>query len=208
MLSAESLSVFIVASTLLAITPGPDNIFVMTQSTLYGKRSGILITLGLCTGLVFHTCLVALGVATLLQTSSWAFAVLKTLGALYLLYLAWLTLNSPPPKLAADQTALSNMALYLRGIIMNISNPKVSIFFLAFLPQFADASYGPVAPQIFLLGSLFGLVSLVIFSAIASIAANIGHWLRQKPAVQLYLNRLTALIFVILALKLLLTSNI
>ena len=89
MLPAESLLPFIFASALLAIAPGPDNIFVLTQSTLYGKRSGIFITLGLCTGLVFHTSLVALGIATLLQTSSWAFDALKTLGAIYLLILAW-----------------------------------------------------------------------------------------------------------------------
>jgi len=208
MLPAESLLPFAVASALLALAPGSDNIFVLSQSTLYGKRSGILITLGLCSGLVFHTCLVVLGVATLLQASSWAFALLKTLGAGYLLYLAWQILNSPLPKLTGDETALSDKALYLRGIIMNISNPKVSIFFLAFLPQFADASYGPVAPQIFLLGAVFGIVSLLIFSGIATIAAEIGHWLRQNPTMQLYLNRLTALIFVLLALKLLLASNL
>ena len=208
MLPAESLLPFVVASASLAMAPGPDNIFVLTQSTLYGKRNGILITLGLCTGLIFHTCLVALGVATLLQTSSWAFALLKTLGAGYLLYLAWQILNSPLPKLAGDESALSDKALYLRGIIMNISNPKVSVFFLAFLPQFADASFGPVAPQIFLLGAMFGIVSLLIFSGIATIAAEIGHWLRQNPTSQLYMNRLTALIFVVLALKLLLASNL
>ncbi len=208
MLPAESLIPFIVASALLAIAPGPDNVFVLTQSTLYGKRSGILITLGLCTGLIFHTCLVVLGIATLLQTFSWAYVVLKVLGASYLLYLAWHILKSPLPTLAADETALSDKALYLRGIIMNISNPKVSIFFLAFLPQFADASLGPVAPQIFLLGAVFCLLSLLIFSGIAMIAAGIGHWLRQKPTLQLYLNWLTALIFVLLALRLLLGSNI
>lgn len=208
MLPVESLLPFVVVSALLAMAPGPDNIFVLTQSILYGKRSGILITLGLCTGLIFHTCLVALGVATLLQTSDWAFALLKVLGASYLLYLAWQILKSPLPTLAGDETALSDRALYLRGIIMNISNPKVSIFFLAFLPQFADASFGPVVPQIFLLGAVFGFVSLFIFSGIATIAAEVGHWLRQNPTMQLYLNRLTALIFVLLALKLLLSSNI
>ncbi|MDX1574444.1 MAG: LysE family translocator [Methylophaga sp.] len=203
MLPVESLIPFTVASALLAIAPGPDNIFVMTQSTLYGKRSGILITLGLCTGLIFHTSVVALGVATLLQTSSWAFVFLRTLGAGYLLYLAWQTLSRPLPTLESDETALSDKALYLRGIFMNISNPKVSIFFLAFLPQFADINFGPVAPQIFLLGAIFGVVSLLIFSGIAMIAAEIGHLLRQNPMLQLYLSRLTALIFVLLALKLL-----
>ncbi len=208
MLPVESLIPFIVASALLALAPGPDNIFVLTQSTLYGKRSGILITMGLCTGLIFHTSLVALGVATLLQTSSWAFAVLKALGAGYLLYLAWQILSSPLPTLEGDEVALSDKALYLRGIFMNISNPKVSIFFLAFLPQFADATIGPVAPQIFVLGAVFGVVSLLIFSGVATIAAEIGHWLRQNPILQIYLNRLTALIFVLLALKLLLSSSI
>lgn len=207
MLPIESLIPFVTASMLLAVAPGPDNIFVLSQSTLYGKRSGIVITLGLCTGLIFHTSLVALGVATLLQTSSWAFAAIKALGGVYLLYLAWQILNSPLPSLTGDETALSDKALYLRGIIMNISNPKVSIFFLAFLPQFADASNGPVAPQIFMLGALFGLLSLLIFSGIATIAAEIGYWLRQNSSTQRYLNRLTALIFVLLALKLLLSSH-
>lgn len=208
MLPADALLPFVIAAGFLAVAPGPDNIFVLSQSTLYGKRSGILITLGLCTGLIFHTCLVALGVATLLQTSGWALDALKIIGASYLLYLAWQIVIQPTATLTADNTALSDKALYLRGIIMNISNPKVSLFFLAFLPQFADASYGPVVPQIFLLGALFGAVSLLIFTSIAVIAAAIGRRIRQQPEILLYLNRLTALIFVLLALKLLLSNHI
>lgn len=207
MLPAESLLPFITASVLLAIAPGPDNIFVLTQSTLYGKRSGILITLGLCTGLVFHTSLVALGIATLLQTSIWAFDALKTLGAIYLLILAWQIWRAPLHQLAGEGAMLGDATLYVRGIIMNMTNPKVSIFFLAFLPQFADADYGPLAAQIFLLGALFGVVSLMIFIGIASVAAQLGHLLQQKPQIQLYLNRLTALILVLLSLKLLLMSK-
>ena len=208
MLPAESLLPFITASVLLAIAPGPDNIFVLTQSTLYGKRAGILITLGLCTGLIFHTSLVALGIATLLQTSTWAFEALKTLGAIYLLILAWQIWKTPLQQLAAEGAMLDDATLYVRGIIMNMTNPKVSIFFLAFLPQFADADHGSVAVQIFLLGALFGVVSLMIFSRIAAVAAQLGHLLKQKPQTQLYLNRLTALILVLLSLKLLLMNNI
>lgn len=207
MLPIESILPFIVASMLLAIAPGPDNIFVLTQSTLYGKRSGFLITLGLCTGLIFHTSLVALGVATLLQASDWAFTVLKTLGAAYLLLLAWQFVKSRPQSLTDDAFILTDKALYVRGIIMNITNPKVTVFFLAFLPQFADESYGPVSPQILLLGALFGLVSLLVFSGIAVAAAQIGDWLKQHTKMQLYLNRLAAMIFVILAVNLLLSAR-
>lgn len=208
MLPAESLLPFITASVLLAIAPGPDNIFVLTQSTLYGKRAGILITFGLCTGLIFHTSLVALGIATLLQTSTWAFDALKTIGAIYLLILAWQIWKAPLQQLAGEGAMLDDATLYVRGIIMNMTNPKVSIFFLAFLPQFADAVHGSVAAQIFLLGALFGVVSLMIFSGIAAVAAQLGHLLQQKPQMQLYLNRLTALILVLLSLKLLLMKNI
>lgn len=208
MLPAESLLPFITASVFLAIAPGPDNIFVLTQSTLYGKRAGILITLGLCTGLIFHTSLVALGIATLLQTSTWAFDALKTIGAIYLLILAWQIWKAPLQQLAGEGAMLDYATLYVRGIIMNMTNPKVSIFFLAFLPQFADADHGSVAAQIFLLGALFGVVSLMIFSGIAAVAAQLGHLLQQKPQMQLYLNRLTALILVLLSLKLLLMNNI
>ena len=199
----EVFAVFIFTSALLALAPGPDNIFVLTQSALYGKRSGILITLGLCTGLVFHTCLVAFGVATIIQTSDWALSALKVIGALYLVYLAWQMLNSQTEDLSGKDVVLSDTNLYLRGIVMNVTNPKVSIFFLAFLPQFASSNYGAITPQIILLGTIFGAVSLFIFSGISILASKLGDLLKRKPNAQVYLSRMTALIFVVLAFNLL-----
>ncbi len=199
----EVYAVFIFTSALLALAPGPDNIFVLTQSALYGKRSGILITLGLCTGLVFHTCLVAFGVATIMQTSDWALSVLKIIGATYLVYLAWQILNSQTQELSGKGVVLSDTNLYLRGIVMNVTNPKVSIFFLAFLPQFASSNYGAITPQIILLGTIFGAVSLFIFSGISILASKLGDLLKRKPNAQVYLSRMTALIFVVLAFNLL-----
>ncbi|WP_339777839.1 LysE family translocator [uncultured Methylophaga sp.] len=199
----EVYAVFIFTSALLALAPGPDNIFVLTQSALYGKRSGILITLGLCTGLVFHTCLVAFGVATIIQTSDWALSALKVIGALYLVYLAWQMLNSQTQELSGKDVVLSDTNLYLRGIVMNVTNPKVSIFFLAFLPQFASSNYGAITPQIILLGTIFGAVSLFIFSGISILASKLGDLLKRKPNAQVYLSRMTALIFVVLAFNLL-----
>ena len=203
MMPAESILAFAIASALLSIAPGPDNIFVLTQSALYGKKSGVLVTLGLCTGLIVHTTAVALGVAAIFQTSIVAFTVLKVVGAMYLAYLAWQAFRASAQSLEAPGSSLrTNGALYRRGIIMNITNPKVSIFFLAFLPQFASPEHGPLATQIFLLGGLFIFVALVIFSAIALMAGTLGGWLNSSPRAQIYLNRIAGTVFAVLALKL------
>jgi len=203
MIPIESIIPFVIASALLSIAPGPDNIFVLTQSSLYGKKSGVLITLGLCTGLIVHTAVVAFGVAVIFQTSSIAFIVLKAVGAGYLLYLAWQAFSASAENLQGKKsTLLSNTALYRRGIIMNITNPKVSIFFLAFLPQFASVDKGALAPQIFLLGTLFIGIALVIFSLIAILAGSLGDRLNSSPKAQLYLNRTAGIVLAALAVKL------
>lgn len=157
MIPVETLLTFFLASMLLALTPGPDNIFVLTQSSLYGKRSGLVVMLGLCTGLVVHSFAVALGVAVIFEQSALAFSALKLAGAGYLLYLAWQAFRASATKIQGKGNGeIRLLKLYGRGIIMNITNPKVSIFFLAFLPQFADPSKGPVWLQILILGgSLF-----------------------------------------------------
>lgn len=199
----ESIFTFILASTLLSLAPGPDNIFVLTQSALYGQKSGILVTLGLCTGLIVHTTAVALGVAAIFQTSELAFTALKIAGAAYLLYLAWGAFRASASKLDGGDPALkSPMALYRRGIFMNITNPKVSIFFLAFLPQFASPEQGAMAPQIFVLGAIFILVALVVFGTIAILAGTLGGWLNRSPKTQVYLNRIAGTVFTALAFKL------
>lgn len=203
MVPIESMLAFAIASALLSIAPGPDNVFVLTQSALYGKKSGVLVTLGLCTGLIVHTTTVALGVAAVFQASTVAFTALKLAGATYLAYLAWQAFRSSPKRLdASGPTTRANGALYRRGIIMNITNPKVSIFFLAFLPQFASPERGSLAPQMVLLGMEFIVVTFVIFSAIALMAGVLGDWLRRSPSAQMYLNRIAGIVFLGLAAKL------
>jgi len=202
-LPLESLITFLIASLLLAMAPGPDNIFVLAQSALYGQRAGILVTAGLCTGLIVHTSAVALGVAALFQASAAAFTALKIIGALYLLYLAWQAFSSSVSAVGNSKAnKLSESQLYRRGIIMNVTNPKVSIFFLAFLPQFAVPEHGPVMQQIFLLGLLFIVATLVVFCSIALLAGKLGAWLNRSPKAQIYLNRLAGTVFVGLAIKL------
>lgn len=207
MLAIDTLAVFFLASLALSLSPGPDNIFVLTQSALHGRLAGVLVTLGLCTGLLFHTAAVALGVATLLQSSALAFAALKLLGAAYLLYLAWQAYRAGAVELGAERAPkLSPRGLYWRGVIMNISNPKVAIFFLAFLPQFIDAERSDIAQQIMALGGVFILAALLVFCGIAWAAGFLGEWLRRSARAQRLLNKTAALVFIALALRLVLLS--
>jgi len=208
MLDFETILLFITASSLLALAPGPDNLFVLTQSMSRGAKDGILITLGLCSGLVFHTTAVALGVAAIFQTSITAFNILKFIGAGYLLYLAYLSFKSnSKTKLNTKKNSLSPFKLYKRGVIMNITNPKVSIFFLAFLPQFTNPQNGNVTIQIFILGALFMLCALVVFSSIALVAGKLGNWFNRSPNAENILNKLAGTVFAGLAIKLALSER-
>jgi len=203
MIPLESLAVFFTASLLLALAPCPDNIFVLTQSALRGAFAGFVITLGLCTGLLVHTSLVAFVVAAIFKTSALAFTILKYVGAGYLLYMAWKAFQSSPADLDADvRDGRSLRLLYRRGIIMNITNPKVSIFFLAFLPQFADPSRGAIIWQISLLGLVFIFAAILVFGMVCILAGAIGERLRRSPRTQNIINRVAGLVLVGLALKL------
>lgn len=204
MISPDVLFVFITASVALSLAPGPDNIFVLTQSALYGRMAGLMVTLGLCIGVAVHTTLVALGVAVIFQTSATAFLALKIVGGCYLLYLAWKSVRAKPAAIGTEKGRdMSLPKLVARGVIMNVTNPKVAIFFLAFLPQFADPARGAVTPQIFLFGAVFILCALVVFGSIAWAAGFLGTWLARTPRAQVVMNRIAGGIFAALAIRLL-----
>ena len=178
MIPFDTLALFFAAAVALALAPGPDNIFVLTQSALHGRLAGLLVTLGLCTGLLVHTAAGSLGVAAIFQTSALAFNALKIVGPAYLLYLAWHAFRAGASDLAQqDSIDTGRRALYVRGIVMNVTNPKVAIFFLAFLPQFANPARGSLATQVLLLGAVFILAALLVFGFIAWAAGFIGDWL-------------------------------
>ena len=137
MLTPETALAFFAAALLLAVAPGPDNIFVLTQSAVYGAGAGVATTFGLVTGLCVHTTAVALGVAALFQSSALAFTLLKAAGALYLLRLAWLSFRAGAALALTPEAKPpfpGYLALYRRGIVLNVTNPKVSLFFLALRP--------------------------------------------------------------------------
>ncbi len=208
MIPFDVMLMFVLASTALALAPGPDNIFVLTQSALHGRLSGVVVTLGLCTGLIVHTTAVAFGVAAIFKTSVLAFTVLKVVGAAYLLYLAWGAFRAGASRISMTDGASPSLAkLYRRGIVMNVTNPKVAIFFLAFLPQFADPVRGSLPVQIYLFGALFMATALVVFCGIAVGGGTLGNWLKQSAKAQAIMNKVAGTVFVALAGRLLLTER-
>ena len=207
--SIETMIAFFGVSVLLALTPGPDNIFVLLQSAQRGGRAGMCVVLGLCLGLVGHTAAVALGLAAGFGASSMAFTVLKVVGAAYLAWLAWGALRAPasvheaPPGGAAAAGGNGGaLRMVGRGVVMNLTNPKVLVFFLAFLPQFADPAQGGMARQIMLLGLVFMLATLLVFGAIACFSGAFGALLQRSARAQRLLNRVAGLVFLGLALRL------
>lgn len=216
MLPFDTIALFFAASVLLSLSPGPDNVFVLIQSMTHGVRAGVVITLGLCTGLLVHSAAVILGVAALFQTSEMAFTVLKLTGAAYLIYLAYGALKASPEKLTGDEKAIPLSKLYLRGIVMNVTNPKVSIFFLAFLPQFVDPSLNsnsitselvPVSLQMLQLSVIFIIAALLVFNIIAVLAGFMGQKLTESEGIQRWLNRISGVVFIGLAMKLALSEQ-
>lgn len=202
MIDLQTLLVFFPAAVLLALSPGPDNLFVLAQSAQHGRSAGVAVTLGLCTGLVGHTLAVALGLAAIVKASAFAFTVLKIVGALYLLWLAWQAWRAGAEVGESNAPSLGGFELYRRGIVMNLTNPKVSLFFLAFLPQFADPRRGSMTTQSISLGVLFILATLIVFGGLSLVAGGLGERFRRSPAALRFVNRAAATVFVALAVRL------
>ena len=209
MIPLDVLAGFFTVTVLLALAPGPDNIFVLTQSAMSGRLAGIAVTLGLCTGLIFHTTAVALGVAAIFQASELAFTLVKAVGVGYLLYLAWGAFRAKPEPLkqSGEQRKTPMGKLYRRGVIMNITNPKVAIFFLSFFPQFVDPAHGALLPQFLQLGVVFIISTILVFGSVALAAGTLGEQLSKSAAAQKVMNRIASVVFVGMALKLATTAR-
>jgi len=176
--------------------------YVLSQSTLHGKKAGFYVTAGLCSGLILHTTLVVLTMTTLSQLPDTFVDGLKLLGVGYLLYLAWLSFHVTIQPITACNV-LANTTLYRHGILMNISNPKIYLFFLVFLPQFVPVNSDAVAWHIGLLGGLFIVVTFLVFSAIAYAGGALQQRLINQPQIQQLLSRVVGVIFILLAISLL-----
>lgn len=208
---ASALSFFLTA-TLLALLPGPDNLYVMAQSLRQGWRIGFMLILGLCSGLVVHTGIVAVGATELIDRYHFMYLLINMFGVGYLLYLSYLLFNAGPvtqTQKIADM--LKPRQAYLRGVVMNLSNPKVILFFLSFTQPFIDVDNGNLSLQYVQLAILMILATMLVFGAISIFADTLGPWLKQSARAQVIFNRVSASILCVLAayllINLLITQN-
>jgi len=209
MIELTELYMFIIASFLLCLAPGPDNIYVLTQGMTKSKKAAIVTTLGLATGLIIHTSAAAFGISVIFQTSELAFDIVKFVGAAYLLYIAYQAFKYRNEKLdlSAQNSTKELKKLYFKGFIMNILNPKVSIFFLAFLPQFVNTQAGNVPMQMIILGAVFMALTIIVFSSIGIAGNLLSKRLLEKPNIVKYMNILTSFVLVGLGIKLALSQR-
>jgi threonine/homoserine/homoserine lactone efflux protein len=204
MVGTHDLWAFLVASFLLWLTPGPDTMYILARSIAQGRRAGLMSSLGIGSGLLIHTLLAAFGLSAVLAASAWAFAVVKTAGAVYLIYLGIQAFRKNMRTLAAPELSpMGNWRVYRQGVVSNTLNPKVAIFFLAFLPQFVDpaAGLGPV-PFLFL-GAIFVVGGTLWCLGQAMCAASATRAIRRNPALLGWLERLSGCIYIALGLNLL-----
>lgn len=209
MIELSNLLIFIGASFILCLVPGPDNIYVLTQGMTKSKKAAIVTTLGLTTGLIIHTSAAAFGISAIFQTSEIAFNIVKYIGAAYLIYIAYqaFKFRNTPLDLSIQDSKDELKKLYVKGFIMNILNPKVSIFFLAFLPQFVTPLNGSITLQMIILGIVFMIITIAVFSFIGVAGNMLSSKLLEKPSIVKYMNILTSFVLVSLGLKLALSSR-
>jgi threonine/homoserine/homoserine lactone efflux protein len=215
---------FFIAALVVAIAPGPDNLFVLAQSATHGTRAGICVICGLCTGIAVQTTLLIVGVSALIAASPVAFFVLQCCGAAYLLYLAYKSFQVRAGVVKIDErretrderevglderreggesSGLSFRKLYLRGIIMNLTNPKAVLFALSFIPPAVrmDSALSP-SLQMAILGVEFVVATFIVFGSIALLAGTVKNFLLNSPKANRNLNWFSGCVFVLLAIAL------
>ncbi len=208
---------FILTGILLNITPGSDTMYIITRSVSQGKKAGFYSVLGIVSGILVHTVLAALGLSIILAKSPLAFTIVKYIGASYLCYLGFKMLTSKAESVIADglpdsenptqAKALDYGKIFKQGVLTNTFNPKVALFFLAFFPQFIDPSYAHSTVSFLVLGLTFAVTGLVWCLCLALLASRFSEKLRENPAIESILNKISGVVFIGLGIKLLTEKN-
>ncbi|EJN07048.1 LysE family translocator [Herbaspirillum sp. YR522] len=196
---------FLLAAMTLTLAPGPDNIYVLTRGIAQGRRAGLVAAAGFSSGLVFHTLLAVLGFAAVIKAYPGAYHTLQYAGAAYLIYLGYRTLRGAAGGMlasgAAAQQAVPLRRIYWQSVLANMLNPKVTLFFIAFLPQFTHQQAGHVPLQMLVLAMVFIAQAFVIFSSIALFSGSVGAYFRRRASASVHLNRLAGCAFIGLGIR-------
>ena len=201
---------FFSAALALNIAPGPDLLYILTKTIANGRKVGVAASMGVCTGALFHVFAAAVGLSAILVSSALAFTVVKFVGVAYLLYLAWDAFKSAGTSLqvsAEGQPKETPWAAFRQGVLVDILNPKVAIFFMAFLPQFIREDAGSVPLQLVYLGLLVIAVAMVVETAYVLLAAKLTNKVRSSKRLSVWLDRTVGTIFVALGIKLAVSSQ-
>lgn len=194
---------FVLASVVITLAPGPDILYVLAKGIAQGRRTALIAAAGFCSGLTVHTAAAACGLSALLVASATAFTVVKLLGATYLIYLGLRAILSRGLiSMPENSVILSRRKIFAQAFLMNVLNPKVALFFLAFLPQFIRPDQDSMPRQFVLLGIGFGLVVFVIFSFVGIFSAALGKHVRTRPTITRFFDRVAGLAFILLGLRL------
>ncbi len=194
---------FIITSVVIILTPGQDMILVMSRSIAQGQKAGVITALGVSIGLMGHTLLATFGLGALLLASEWLFNVIKFVGAGYLIYLGYLLLKSKDEDLKMKELEqVSYKKMFFQGAISNIMNPKITIFYFSYLPQFITPNGGSEALQLFILGTTFAVLTFLIKAPVGFVSGVLSFWIKARPIVLHYINKTSGVILVGLGLKL------
>jgi len=202
---------FLTTALALNIAPGPDVVYILTKTIAHGKKIGMASSLGVCSGALFHVAAASIGLSAILVTSSLAFTVVKVIGVAYLLYLAYQSFKSAGTRLNisadSDHSQETFWGAFRQGVLIDILNPKVAIFFMAFLPQFVREGHGSVPLQLMLLGFLVILVAIVVEFSYVLLASVLTEKINSDPKYSIWLERLVGTVFVALGIKLAVTAR-
>ncbi len=203
-MNTPSLGLYVAASLALIATPGQDMIYVITRSLAQGRFAGICSAVGVCIGILVHTALAALGVGAILHASESLFVALKLLGAAYLVYLGVKLLLSREARtgIGTAKDALSPAALVWQGVLSNVTNPKIVLFFFAFLPQFVDPASAHPTRDLAFLGVLYAILALPVKSAVGIAAGSLSERVLRNPSIVAWMNRVSGGVLVALGLRL------
>ena len=211
MFGITNFETFLIAATLLNLTPGADTMYILGRSISQGKKAGILSAIGISTGSLVHCIIAAFGLSIIIAKSAIAFSTIKYLGAAYLIYLGVKALmTKSQTEFEIEQMAkkkTSNRKIFASGILTNILNPKVALFFLAFLPQFIDPNYATNSLPFIILGLTFIVTRTVWCLALALFSAKLSDRIRKNYKIKMWLDRITGGIFIALGIKLALSEK-